>query len=74
MEQNLKTIKDIIKNGSNIVVLGGINVMLETGLNGVRAEHIAYDIEQKYGYSNDDIISSLFFSRRGDIFYNYYIY
>ena len=56
-----------------MVVLGGINVMLETGLNGVRAEHIAYDIEQKYGYSNDDIISSLFFSRRVDIFYNYYL-
>ena len=72
MEQSLETIKNIIKNGGNIVVLGGIEVMLETGLNGVRAEHIAYDIEQKYGYSNDDIISSLFFSRRVDIFYNYY--
>ncbi len=72
MEQNIETIKNIIKNGSNIVVLGGIEVMLEAGLNGVRAEHIAYDIEQKYGYSNDDIVSSLFFSRRVDIFYDYY--
>lgn len=72
MKQSLEIIKNIIKNGSNIVVLGGIEVMMEAGLNGVRAEHIAYDIEQKYGYSNDDIVSSLFFSRRVDIFYNYY--
>ena len=46
MEQSLETIKNIIKNGGNIVVLGGIEVMLETRLNGVRAEHIAYDREQ----------------------------
>ena len=43
MKQNLEIIKNIIKNGSNIVVLGGIEVMMEAGLNGVRAEHIAYD-------------------------------
>jgi len=72
MGQSIETIKNIIKGGGNIVVLGGIEVMLEAGLNGVRAEHIAYDIEQEYGYSNDDIISSLFFSRRVDIFYKYY--
>ena len=62
MQRSLETIKNIIRNGGNIVVLGGIEVMLEAGLNGVRAEHIAYDIEQKYGYPNDDIVSSLFFS------------
>lgn len=72
MEQNLEVIRNILRDGGNIVVLGGIEVMLESGLNGVRAEHIAYDIEQKYGYSNDDIVSSLFFSRRVDIFYKYY--
>lgn len=72
MNNSLETIKNIIQNNGNIVVLGGIEVMLEAGLNGVRAEHIAYDIEQRYGYPNDDIVSSLFFSRRVDIFYKYY--
>lgn len=72
MDQNLETIKNIIRGGGNIVVLGGIEVMLETGLNGVMAEHIAYDTEQKYGYSNDEIVSSLFFSRRADVFFRYY--
>lgn len=64
--------KGILENNKNIVVLSGLNVMHETGLNGIRAEHIAYEIEEKYGYSNDEIISSAFFSRRGDIFFDYY--
>lgn len=65
-------VKEIITNSEHIVVLSGVNVVLEMGLNGVRAEHIAYDIEEKYGYSNDEIVSSAFFARRGDIFYKYY--
>lgn len=72
MNMMADTIKDILKNSDNIVVLGGINVMRETGLNGVRAEHIAYEIEEEYGYSNDELVSSAFFSRRSDIFYDYY--
>ena len=72
MNQTAEKIKKILAESSNIVVLSGLNVMRETGLNGVRAEHIAYDIEEKYGYSNDEIVSSAFFARRGDIFYDYY--
>ncbi len=72
MEQNIETIKNILREGGNIVVLGGINTMLATGLNGVLAEHIAYDIEQKYGYSNDEIVSSPFIARRVELFYRYY--
>ena len=72
MNRNLENIKNIISGGGNIVVLSGAEVMRETGLNGVRAEHIAYDIEQEYGYSNEEIVSSLFYSRRSDLFYKYY--
>lgn len=66
------TIRDVLRESGNIVAMSGLNVMRETGLNGVRAEHIAYDIEQMYGYSNDEIISTLFFPRRVGIFYDYY--
>lgn len=72
MNQTADKMKEIIKNSSNIVVLSGLNVMHETGLNGVRAEHIAYEIEEKYGYSNDEIVSSAFFSRRSGTFFDYY--
>lgn len=72
MNPTAEKIKKILAKNKKIVVLSGLNVMHETGLNGIRAEHIAYEIEEKYGYSNDEIISSAFFSRRGDIFFDYY--
>ena len=71
MEKIAERIKEIIDKSRNIVVLSGLNTMRETGLNGVRAEHLAYETEEKYGYSNDEIVSSAFYARRSDIFYDY---
>lgn len=72
MDSTIEKIQDIIKNGENIVVLSGLEVIRETGLNGVKAEHIAYDIEAEYGFSSDEIVSTSFFSRRVDAFFKYY--
>lgn len=71
MNPTADKMKKILEKSTDITVLSGINVMHAAGLNGVRAEHIAYDIEERYGYSNDEIISSAFYARRGDIFYDY---
>lgn len=72
MDGTIEKIREIIKNGENIVVMSGLEVTRETGLNGVRAEHIAYDIEAEYGFSTDEIASTSFFSRRVDAFFKYY--
>ena len=72
MEQVLGKMRDIIREGGNIVVLAGMNITYDMGLNGVNAEHLAYDIEQKYGYPNDEIVSSSFYTRRASLFYKYY--
>lgn len=72
MEQVLDKIRDVIKANENIVLVSGSEVTRETGLNGLRAEHIAYDIEEKYGYSSEEIVSSQFLSRSVDKFYDYY--
>ncbi len=64
-------VRGILEQGTDIVVLSGVGAARAAGLNGVRAEHIAYEIEEKYGYSNDEIISSAFYARRADIFYDY---
>jgi NAD-dependent deacetylase len=71
MNPTADKVKEIIEKSNNVVVLSGINVIREIGLNGVRAEHIAYEIEEEYGYSNEEIASSAFFARRGPIFYDY---
>lgn len=68
----LEKVKELIKESERIAVLGGIQCELETGLNGVHAEHIAYEIEEKYGYSADEIITPSFLSKRVDTFYDYY--
>ncbi len=72
MSEMKDVIRDIIKNSGNIVVISGSKVIREAGLNGIRAEHIAYEIEEEYGYSNDEIVSSTFFFSRGEMFYHYY--
>ena len=72
MEQVLEKMRDIIREGGNIVVLAGMNITYDMGLNGVNAEHLAYDVEQKYGYPNDEIVSSSFYTRRAPLFYKYY--
>ena len=72
METSLKAMRKLTRESDHIVLISGLGVARAAGLNGVRAEHIAYDIEQKYGYSNDEIISSMFLSKRVEIFYQYY--
>ncbi len=67
-----KNVKEILKKSKGIVVIDGINTIREAGLNGVLAEHIAYDIEEKYGYSSDEIATSSFLTRRVEMFFDYY--
>lgn len=68
----LEKVKELIQQSNKIAVLGGIQVELEAGMNGVRAEHMAYEIEEKYGYSPEEIITPSFLSKKVDVFYDYY--
>lgn len=72
MDSKIQKIKKMVEESNHVVVISGIGVELAMGLNGVRAEHVAYDTEMKYGYSNDEIISSMFLSKRVEMFYQYY--
>ena len=73
MEQVLEKMRDIIREGGNIVVLAGMNITYDMGLNGVNAEHLAYDVEQKYGYPNDDIETLYAIRRLANYFGNCYV-
>lgn len=72
MRQGMDKVREVLRASSNIVVIGGSEVMRETGLNGVHVEYLAYDVEEQYGYSGDEIASSAFFNRQPEIFYDYY--
>ena len=49
MEKNLDGIREVIRGNDNIVLVSGSEVTRESGMNGVRAEHMVYDRGQKYG-------------------------
>lgn len=72
MEKNLDGIREVIRANDNIVLVSGSEVMRESGMNGMRAEHMVYDIEQKYGFSGEEIMTEQFLSRQTDVFYDYY--
>lgn len=71
MGQELEKIREIIRDNENIVLIGGSEMMREAGLNGTRAEHMTYEVEEKYGYSPEEILTSMFLSRQTKTFYEY---
>lgn len=69
---SIEMVRDLIEKSNDIVVLAGTQMILESGLKGVRQEESAYDIEQKYGYSPEEIVTEEFLNRRSAMFYQYY--
>ena len=72
MDQNIKKIQQVIKENDDIVLVSGSEVAREAGLKGLRAEHMVYDLEQQYGYSGEEIVTSQIYSRQVDMFFDYY--
>ena len=72
MDQNIEKIKKILEESKDIVLVSGSEVAKEAGLNGLRAEHMVYDIEAKYGYSGEEIVTSQIYSRQVALFFDYY--
>lgn len=73
MEQkDIDKVKKIFEESKDIVLVSGSEVVREVGLNGLRAEHMVYDIEEKYGYSGEEIVTSQIYSRQVELFFDYY--
>ncbi len=68
----MDAMKKLVKESNHIVVFGGLQLMYEQGLNGVRCDLKPYDIEMEYGYSADEMMTNLFLTRNGSKFYHYY--
>lgn len=68
----MEKMKELVKESEHIVVFGGMGLAYEQGLNGVRGERIAYDIEEEYGLSAEEMMTNLFFTKNAGKFYDYY--
>lgn len=72
MSNIAETIYELLKKSRYTVVLSGRGMLEENGYPVVRDGGESYDIEEKYGYSAEEIFSSSFFSTRKKQFYDFY--
>ena len=67
-----KNILQILRESRYTVVLSGSGLMAESGYPLLRDGEESYDIEDKYGYSFEEIFSSGFYSARKELFFRFY--
>lgn len=65
-------VRSLIHDCNNIMVLSGLKMDFECGLDGMRGENIVFDVELEYGYSPEEIMTEKFLRNRVEIFYRYY--
>ena len=65
-------LREIIENSRKIVFFGGAGVSTESGIPDFRSESGLYNAKQEYGRSPEEMLSTDFFDRHTDIFYDYY--
>jgi NAD-dependent deacetylase len=62
----------ILQESRYTTVLSGFGMLLESGYPSLRDGEKSYDIEQKYGYSMEEMFSSSFYSTRKVQFFEFY--
>lgn len=67
-----KNMLQILKDSGYTVVLSGAGLMAESGYPLLRDGKESYEIEEKYGYSFEEIFSSAFYSARKEVFFRFY--
>lgn len=67
-----KNILQILRESNYTVVLSGAGLMAESGYPLLRDGEESYEIEDKYGYSFEEIFSSGFYSARKELFFRFY--
>lgn len=67
-----ENILQILMESKYTVAMCGIQMLFENGYPGLRDGDVSYDIEQKYGYSAEEILSSTFYATRKELFFDFY--
>ena len=65
-------IREILEKSTYTVAMCGTDMMKESGMQSMRAPEISYKVEREYGYSPEEIFSSVFYSNRTETFFKYY--
>ena len=67
---NLDLVTNYIRESKHLVCLVGNKLQEECGVPRLRVQEVAYEVESKYGYSPEEILSSVFFVTRPEMFTN----
>lgn len=67
-----KNILQMLEESKYTVAMSGMEMLLENGYPGMRDGEESYNIEQKYGYSVEEILSSVFYATRKELFFDFY--
>ena len=67
-----KNILQVLRESRYTVVLSGVELMKESGYPLLRDGDESYEIEEKYGYSFEEMFSSSFYSARKERFFRFY--
>lgn len=72
MEETIGALKRILDGSNYTVAVCGSGMTEESGFVGIKKPERAYEIEQKYGASPEEIFSSAYYNTRVDGFYEFY--
>lgn len=67
-----QTLAQMLKESRYTTVLSGIGMLEESGYPVMRDSDISFEIEEKYGYSLEELLSSAFYSTRKEQFFEFY--
>lgn len=71
-KEKLVFLREVINRSRYMVCLFGVGIGSQCGCTNYRDEDDSYDIEEKYGYSPDEMFNVTFFNTRVDRFYDFY--
>lgn len=71
-DETLRLLKQTLADSSYTVAVCGSGMMEEGGILGLKQEGRAYEIEEKYGKSPEELFHISCFSRRPELFYRFY--
>lgn len=72
MEERLILLKKMLLESDYLVILKGIGISMECGCTSYRRSKYAYEIEEKYGRSPEEIFSAGFYNTRVREFFEFY--
>lgn len=64
--------RELIHSSNHIVVFSGVGLTIESNIPNFSSPQECYIVEDKFGYSPEDIYSSVFYNTRPDEFFQYY--